>query len=404
MRGRPKLVAVVVALAAAAAACGGNSEPKPSVATDAVATDAVAMSNGVGFALLDGLRDGGDVAVAPPSVTAVLAMLHAGARGETATAIASVLGATTEDDPLAATGSLSRSVASDGDVVVELAASIWADDGIDVDESFAGRVGEEVDADVQLGDLGDDVIAAEIDRWAEERTGGAVDGLAAALGLPDAAAVIALLTTARFDAQWTEPFDPARTTPTPFHRNDGTIVEVPMMARDGTILRARGEDFDLVRLPYGADGRIVADVVLPDGAIDGFSLGIEAWTAATGALSESATALRLPRFDLRFRPASGAVDRVLSSLGMVAAYDADADFTGIARDGGAALSTVVQAAQVTVDEDGTRAAAATGAVLQRGAPEPFVADRPFVFVISDTTSGAVLFLGVLMSGGSPEPG
>ena len=101
----------------------------------------------------------------------------------------------------------------------------------------------------------------------------------------------------------------------------------------------------------------------------------------------------LPRFELRSK-----IDLIphAQGLGVTAPFDAStADFSRLTDpDDGLVITDFLHEAFVRVDERGTEAAAATAAVVGRvSAPEPLVVDRPFVFVIQDDLTGAVLFVG-----------
>jgi serpin B len=106
--------------------------------------------------------------------------------------------------------------------------------------------------------------------------------------------------------------------------------------------------------------------------------------------------LSLPRFKLT---SSFQLGHTLATLGMPAAFSAKtADFSGIASQENLCLSDVVHRAYVDVNEKGTEAAAATGmmfagAALSLAEPRVFNADHPFLFMIRDPASGAILFLG-----------
>lgn len=88
-------------------------------------------------------------------------------------------------------------------------------------------------------------------------------------------------------------------------------------------------------------------------------------------------------------------------MGMPTAFTDKADFSGIVPKGGLAISEVVHKAFVDVSEQGTEAAAATGigihatAMLRPEVPVVFRADHPFIFLIPDTRTGVVLFIGRL---------
>ncbi len=109
--------------------------------------------------------------------------------------------------------------------------------------------------------------------------------------------------------------------------------------------------------------------------------------------------LSLPKFKMT---ESCELKPVLAELGMPLAFKlGKADFSGITGTRELAISDVVHKAFVEVDERGTEAAAATAVVFARAAivakpPIVFRADHPFLFLIRDTHSGSILFLGRLV--------
>ena len=107
--------------------------------------------------------------------------------------------------------------------------------------------------------------------------------------------------------------------------------------------------------------------------------------------------MRLPKFEMRSRLR---LNDVLTALGMSNAFDRSAaDFSGMNGRRDLFLSDVIHEAVVKVNEEGTEAAAATGAVMQlmSAGPPPvtFNADHPFIFFIRHNQSGSILFLGRL---------
>lgn len=369
---------------------------------DAEAAQLVAGSvGGLGFDVLRGLaEDAADrnIIISPVSLAAVLAMLHDGAAGDTAEAIARVLHLPgTDRDALTAALSQTLGFFQTGvsDVELTVANALWARENAGFAADYLQRMRDHFAAEVREEDLGDPATAEAIDTWVREQTRDRIDGIADALNLPNPDAVLVLLNAVYFKGQWTDPFDPRRTHPGTFHLPDGTTAEVPMMMRDDTILNGRGGGFTLVRLPYGESRRFAFDIVLPD---PGRRLGdlyigfdVDAWRRAAEALEANRVALRVPRFELEYST-DGHLDRVLQQLGMDVAYSAAADFSPM---GGPAfqLDTVVQKTFLRVDEEGTEAAAVTGGVGDTSAPPEIAVDRPFLLLISDTETGIILFMG-----------
>jgi serpin B len=133
-------------------------------------------------------------------------------------------------------------------------------------------------------------------------------------------------------------------------------------------------------------------VILPSGDIDAFaeSLDEDKWNALVGSLHDSEVLVFLPRFRIEW-------ERLLNSdlqqLGMRLAFG-DADFTRMSPLGRSlVIDKVLQKTYVDVDEEGTEAAAATSVNMLTSEPASFRADKPFLVVIRERFSGAILFIG-----------
>jgi serpin B len=111
-------------------------------------------------------------------------------------------------------------------------------------------------------------------------------------------------------------------------------------------------------------------------------------------MTDSQVTLTLPRFGYE---SMFSLRDILTGLGMPRAFSDKADFTGMNGEGGLYIQDVLHKAFVSVDEKGTEAAAATAAVVGlTSAPSLDVGltiDRPFVFLIRDIQTEAVLFVG-----------
>src|SRR5690606_16521677 len=121
------------------------------------------------------------------------------------------------------------------------------------------------DAGVETADLASPATAEAVDRWVSERTEGRIDQIAADLGLPNPEAALVLLNAVYFLGTWTTQFDPAQTVDSPFTLADGGTVPVPTMHLFGQEFGyAQRDGYQLLRLPYGAQGRYGMELLLPD--------------------------------------------------------------------------------------------------------------------------------------------
>ena len=163
---------------------------------------------------------------------------------------------------------------------------------------------------------------------------------------------------------------------------------------------ARGNSYQAVDVPYSL-GEVSMTILLPDeGTFGEFedSLNADVLDQILDDIEINYVTLTMPlfkfesEFDLR---------KTLAGMGMPDAFGARADFSGMTGSKGLSISAVFHKAFVSVDEEGTEATAATVMVLQESSydiePIPVTVNRPFIFLIRDTDTGAVLFLGRVMN-------
>ncbi len=401
---RLRVVAAAPVLALVLAACGGaqvNDGTGDALDADLglplSAEDAAIAADGVnafGFDLHTAVaEDGENTVTSPLSASVLLAMVAAGAGGDTAEEMTDLLRLDGPQDTRNA--ALLAGLADTDDVTLEVANSLWADEGYPFEDDYMSFVEDAYGATLDDLDLGSQDSADTIDEWVDARTNGLIDEIAADLHLPDPQAVLVLLNTGYFLGTWTTTFDEADTRDTPFTLASGEEVAVPTMHRTAVEMEtSAGEGFQMLRLPYGEDGRFGMELMVPDEgvALDDLldDLDADTWRDAVESLqTETLSEIALPRFELEW---DAELTDVLRALGMESAFGGG-DFTPMSP-ANPFLDTVVQKTYIRVDEEGTEAAAVTGGVMTESAgPPPFLVDRPFAFTVSDRETGAVLFLG-----------
>jgi serine protease inhibitor len=328
----------------------------------------------------------------------LLAMLLAGAGGDTATEIAEVLHLSDRRDPRV--GAMLRRLADTDEVTVSVADSLWADDGVPVRDDYLAFVRGAFGATVERADLGAPATAERIDKWAAANTNGLLPEIARELHLPNPAAVLVLLNAVYFRGEWTTRFDPGDTRPASFAVPGVGSVTVPTMHLNGERFGyAERLGFRMLRLPYGDHGRYGMEIMLPDpdAGLSGLLATLDAgkWRAAVDSLTErSVSEVALPRFELRGKQEMA---DPLRELGMSAAFaPGAADFRPMSPMA-PRVDGIVHKTYVRVDERGTEAAAVSGGaiVVMAETPLTFLVDRPFAFTISDRETGAILFLGAV---------
>ncbi|HET6584531.1 MAG TPA: serpin family protein [Nannocystaceae bacterium] len=351
----------------------------------------------------------GNLFVSPASISIAFAMTHAGAKGQTEKELADVFhyGDTAKLHEGFA-GTLARWDAAKGGLELDVANRLFGDKTVKFEPAFLDATKATFGAPLETVDF---KTAAEparvhINTWVAEQTHDKIEDLLPAGGVSDATRLV-LVNAVYFKAKWSEPFEVGATADAPFHGAKGD-EQVKMMSRVDhmTLGIAKDAKAKVLELPYEG-GEYAMVVVLPDDTKGLAKLEksltadkLKAWIdGATGQRVE----LKLPRFTIEPGEAL-ALRSTLEKLGAKTAFDpGKADFTGMApKSEQLVISEAFHKAFVAVDEAGTEAAAATAVSMKAGAapptdpPVPFVADHPFLFLIRDAKSGAILFMGRLV--------
>ncbi|HOS95428.1 MAG TPA: serpin family protein [Armatimonadota bacterium] len=347
----------------------------------------------------------GNLVFSPMSISTAMAMAYAGARGRTAEQLADVLHFDLPSERLhPAFNSICLALqppqgADDKTVKLTMLNALWAQKGGHYLDSFLDTLAANYDAGMHELDIAGDPAGAckAINRWIKEATGGRIAELAPAGGMNGVA--LAVTNAVYFRGYWNYQFDEKDTHDEPFHRLDGDRVTVKMMHQTHSFDYCEGDGYQAVSLPYYFERQSMV-VVLPqagqfehvEAALDGdFVSGLQ------GHLRGTRVELGLPRLGF-----SGTAElaQVLARMGAPDAFSDGADFSGITGSPGLFISNVCHGAFLSVNEKWTEAAAATE-VAWKSMEEPsqpvrLIADRPFMFLIVDRPSGAILFMGRVM--------
>lgn len=426
--GAVRAAAAVSALAVAAVFAAGCSSASPPAtgslhfasvkASDVPAPDpaaqaaAVAGLNSFGLALYRQLGSGdGNLVFSPQTLDEVLTMILPGAKGETESQLAAMLGYSGLDPAAAAyalgaveAASLSRASA-DGETLTGSDA-LWTQQGINLQSAYLNVMAGAFDAGVWQTDFEHDASGATnaINQQVSQATHGLIPSLFPQ-GVIDGSTRLVLTSASYFKAPWTEAFDPDDTINGPFTKSTGGSVQVPMMNRTTSFKYAAGTGWQAVELPYGTGGKLAMDIILPASAAPGSLAALRSGLTAdelgqiTGALRGHSVNLSLPRFTVT--SSQDSLNDQLEQLGATAMFGPHADLSGLFANDKEQLQVtdVLQKAYIQVGEKGTTAAAAAGAAIGSSAvavPQNTVnltVDHPFVYLIRDTVSGQVFYLG-----------
>jgi serpin B len=380
---------------------------------DADLGELVAGNTAFAFDLYQALRDQpGNLFYSPYSISLALAMTYAGARGETQRQMADTLSFTLPDDRLhPAFNALDLEFASRGEArqgeeayrfQLNIANAMWGQQGYTFLPEFLDVLAENYGAGLRLLDF---VSAPEesrltINDWVSDQTAGKIPDLLPPNIFNDLTRFV-LTNAIYFNAGWLFPFEAEDTQDGPFYLLDGTEITVPMMNQSQDLAYTEGEGYQAVALPYGLSGLAMVLLVPPAGQFEAFESSLNADGARNIGMSLDysrywTVTLSMPKFDFE---SSFDLAETLATMGMPDAFTDLADFSGMTGNRELAISDVVHKAFVSVDEEGTEAAAATASVGELAStptPTPHVEltiDRPFIFLIRDSETGAILFVG-----------
>jgi serpin B len=335
------------------------------------------------------------------SMSIALAMLYAGAGGDTATQMAATLHFTLPPARLhPAFNALDAALTTQppgsagGAFRLEIANGTWTQDGFAVLPSYLDTLALNYGAGLYTDDFQLDADAARqrINGWVSNHTEKQIPMLFAP-GTIDASTVLVLANAVFFHGDWKKPFNGKSPMGT-FHARGGD-VSVPMMNGDlnGTLWSGTG--YSAASLPYVGDTTAMIIVVPDEGTFDTFEQGLTAASlaaiVASGAQSHSGDVI-MPRF--KFATATPLAP-TLQEMGMTDAFaPGAADLSGIDGTHNLYVQHVIHKATIAVDEKGTTASAATGiSVGVTSAPPTLFVDRPFLFFIRHAATGAILFQG-----------
>lgn len=364
------------------------------------AADATAAVNAFGmdlYRLLAATNPAGNLVVSPASIAMALTMVAAGARGSTLDELITTLRITDPTTIHHAMNALAAELEqrTTADVSVAIANSLWAQDDLAIESPFLDVLSAEYDAGLHLVDYRDapDAARAQINDWVDVQTAGRIPQLLGD-GAITPAARLTVVNAVYLTAPWAQSFDPAATREGTFATSSDDLVRIPMMFRSETMPYAAGDGWVAVELAYEGD-ELAMLILVPE---PGFRADFEQIFLVTDALPYLASAkvnLSMPRFEIK---SELSLAEVLQGIGLIAPFADDADFTGITTAERLKISDVIHQANITVDEGGTEAAAATAVIMETGAapgdePVTLTIDQPFVFVLRDRTTGAILFLG-----------
>ena len=365
-------------------------------------------SNGFALALYQALRDqDGNLIYSPYSIFQALLMTGAGAQGETASQMASVLGVDVNDPAVHnLMNALNKALNSQPQyldensqpLVFNIANALWAQKDFHFEQAFLDTLSANYNAGLKLVDFNNPEEArALINLWVAAQTNDKIKELIPKNVLSNMTRLV-LTNAIYFKGAWANQFEEKYTQDGSFTLADGSSKTVPFMHASFTISALVSEKIQAIRLPYEG-GTYAMAAIMPSADFAGFEQQLTAadLEQILSALQSSSAMvdLSMPKFQAE---SSLGLAEILAGLGMPDAFDnTNADFSGMTGKPDLMIGSVLHQATIDVNEEGTEAAAATAVVMNLtsmpGQSYTIQLDKPFIYVIYETTTNAIVFMG-----------
>ena len=395
-------------------------EPASSVPASSLQA-AVTANNAFAVDLYTRLRAGQagpNFVTSPISASVALTMAYSGAKGTTATEMATALhfdpsstaifdGQNALTQALAGRASEAFQQAStqspapvQSDYALDIANSVWGQTGFPWASAYLDRLAESYGAGLFLEDFvhSPDPARQAINTWVSDATSGKIQNLLPE-GSIDPATRMVLVNAVHLKMPWANPFDTMNTADATFTRADGTTESVPFMNLNLYTPCVHGDQADAVALPL-AGGKLQAVLALPHGDLAAYVAALASGSESLPVTpTDSCGAISVP--SVNFTTETFSLTSALQAMGMNQAFvPGAADFTGMApapQGSDLFIADVMQKAMISMKESGVEAAAATAVSFEDAAAIPMneivTFNRPFLVAITDRETGAVLFLG-----------
>ena len=333
----------------------------------------------------------------PLSVAYVLGMLNDGAAGNTAKEISQVLGFGANKQTINeyCKALIDQAPIADPSVILQIANMVAANQDVTLEKDFKNDMQNYYSAEVASLDFSKQSSVDYLNTWCKEKSGGMIPSIIDALSPED---LLVLMNAVYFKATWTEKFDEKETQEEVFTKADGSTIKLPMMHRNAQIRYCTNEVYTGIWLPFGSGDRWSMKVLLPEEGktIDDIvkSLTGESWE--NNYWQHAIVDIKMPRFSTK---SDIMLNGMVSKLGAPSIFDPQkADFSLISKNQKQFyVSQMKQKAAIEVNEEGTKTTAVTvsmmtGSNIVNGKGE-FHANRPFMYVIQEWSSGAIFFIG-----------
>lgn len=360
--------------------------------------DIIENNNAFALNLFSQMKGFDSKVVSPMSVSYLMGMLANGADGQTRQEIMKAIGCekvSLKDLNEFYQMMIARANHFDKATTINIADYIALNRQYQLKDGFASTMKNYYQAGIESLDFSKASTLKRINRWCSDHTDGMIPKI---IEQVDAYAVSYIMNAIYFNGTWTDKFDTRQTKLENFQGYTRDIKKTQMMHRNGKYQYMDNADFAAVNLPYG-NGSYSMTVILPNRgkSIDEVMAGLDAKKVSElgRSMDECVVDLKLPRFTISQETS---LNDIISKLGAPTMFTSGADFSNFAS-GNLSISKMLQKAKIEVSEEGTKASAVTMAMVAMTAlrPEPrkveFHANRPFIYMITEHSTGAILFMG-----------
>ncbi|MBL6964466.1 MAG: serpin family protein [Bacteroidetes bacterium] len=283
----------------------------------------------------------------------------------------------------------------DPDVTFDIANSIWYRNDYTVLADFIKTNRDYFYAEISPLDFNKSELAKQIiNDWVKDKTKGKIEEIVDQI---NPTSFMFLINALYFNANWMYQFDKSDTRDMNFHLIDGSSTSTPFMNQKMDIKSFSNHELHCIEMFYG-EGNFSTVFILPqsnsslDDVIDDFSLS--KWNTYLSSMTEvQGMDIYIPKFNYAY---DIELKEVLTAMGMGIAFGEHADFSGINTQLDLFISKIKHKAYIDVNEKGTEAAAVTSVEISFTSIAQFVANEPFLFLIKERNSGAILFIGKVM--------
>ena len=368
--------------------------------------DLVKRNNQFALNLFSEVKGLGSSVISPMSVTYLMAMLANGAEASTREEIMATIGAKDFDiNEMNAFYAylMQRAKTADKHTTLNIANYIALNKEFQLKKKYASTIADSYKGAVEALDFNNPESTKRINGWCSEHTDNMIPSI---IDQVEPSAVAYIMNAIYFNGTWADKFDKNNTKKEQFNGYTRDIKYVDMMHRNAKYYYTSNDVYSAVILPYGS-GTYSMTVILPNEGkfIPDVTKALNAKSIASlrSNMDECIVDLKLPRFTTEMKLS---LKDIIAKLGAPSMFDASrSDFSSFAS-GNVYVSEMLQKAKIEVSEEGTKAAAVTMGMVKLTSIRPneprrvdFHCDHPFIYMIQDNYTGAILFMGQFTGSG-----